>query len=88
MSSSPAPTIETADLTDPCSICAALRAVYFRVISGMAETRVRFRNGEDEEDVIYGQADKAALKTELTRQEALCAAKTNPNPPRFCFTAG
>jgi hypothetical protein len=88
VSSTPAPSLETVDMTDPCALCAALRAVYYRVLAGLAETRIRFRNGEDEEDVMYGPADKDALKIELAKQEALCAAKTTPRPPRFCFTAG
>jgi len=96
MSGSPlaAGDLTTADLSDPCQVAAALRRVYFQLVSGAQETKIRFWSGDVEEEVTFAPPNLGALSAELARQEALCAAKTNgpggsqARPPRFCATAG
>jgi hypothetical protein len=78
----------TVDLTNPCAAAALLRTAYYGLISGAAEQKIRFRNGETEEEVWFTPAKVETLRAEMLRQEAKCAAQTSGRPGRFCFTAG
>ena len=86
--------LSSADLSDPCQVAAALRRAYFRLVGGEQETRIKFWNGDVEEEVTFAPPNLGALSAELARQESLCAAKTNGpgggqnRPARFCATAG
>ncbi|MGF3022648.1 hypothetical protein ACQVP2_07450 [Methylobacterium aquaticum] len=80
--------ITMVDLTDPCAAAAALRTAYFALVSGQQEQRIRFKNGDVDEDVWFTPTKLDLLRTELSRQESLCAAKTTGRTQRFCFTAG
>lgn len=73
---------------DPCARAAALRSAYFQALSGQQEERVRFRNGDTDEDVTFVKADPITLATELAKAEAQCAALTSGRPSRFAATAG
>ena len=74
--------------TDPCARASALRSAYFRLLSGQQEERVRFRNGETDEDVTFVKADLNTLRTELTEADAQCAALSSGRPRRFAAIAG
>ena len=76
------------DWTDPCARAAALRGVYYQLLSGQQEERVRFRNGDTDEDVTFVKADLNTLRTELTEADAQCAALSSGRPRRFAATAG
>lgn len=79
---------DAVDWTDPCARAAALRCAYFRLLSGQQEERVRFRNGDTDEDVTFVKADLNVLRTELTEAESQCSALSSRRPRRFAFTAG
>ena len=80
--------LTTVDVDDPCAVAAALRRTLLSVIAGQNENRIRFKDGESEEDVTYGSANVAELRKEIARQEGLCAVVKGGRPNRFCFTAG
>lgn len=80
--------IATVDLTDPCAAAAALTTAYYALLAGQQEQRIRFRNGETEEDVWFTAAKIERLRTEMMRQQGLCQARTSGRSPRFCATAG
>ncbi|MEE7460678.1 hypothetical protein MFUR16E_04690 [Methylobacterium fujisawaense] len=79
---------DAVDWSDPCARASALRSVYYRLLSGSMEERVRFRNGDVDEDVTFVKPDMNVLRTELTEADAQCAALSSGKPRRFCFTAG
>lgn len=76
------------DPDDPCAVAKALRAALFTVLAGQNESRVRFRNGDIDEDVTYGTANIPELRKELVRQDSLCAVARGGRPARRCITAG
>lgn len=80
--------ITTVDLTNPCAAAAALTAAYYALIAGQQEQRIRFKNGDVDEDVWFTPAKADLLRTEMLRQQGLCDARTSGRPTRFCFTAG
>ena len=80
--------ITTVDLTDPCAAAAALTTAYYTLISGQQEQRIRFKNGDVDEDVWFTPANVERLRTEMLRQQGLCQAKVSGRSPRFCATAG
>lgn len=79
---------DAVDWSDPCARAKALRGAYYRLLSGSMEERVRFRNGDVDEDVTFVKPDMNVLRTELTEADAQCAALSSGKPRRFCFTAG
>lgn len=80
--------ISAVDQNDPCAVAAALRAALFTILAGQNESRVRFRNGDIDEDVTYGTANIPELRKELVRQDGLCAVSRGGRPARRCITAG
>ncbi|ACA18501.1 hypothetical protein M446_4144 [Methylobacterium sp. 4-46] len=80
--------ITTVDPTDSCAVAAALSTAYLALVAGQQELRIRFREGDVEEDVWFSQANLQTLRMEMLRQQQLCAAKTSGRSPRFCATAG
>lgn len=85
--STPAASIEEVDVNDPCALAAVLRRAYAQAVSGERETKVRFRDGESEQEVTYGPANVPALKTLLAQQEDACARQKGQHR-RFCVRAG
>lgn len=80
------------DWTDPCAKAAALRAAYYRMVSGDLESEIRTRTLDGEEMVRFQPGDIDALRSDLASAEADCAAKqaigsTPPFPKRFAITA-
>ena len=59
---------------DPCAEAERLRAIRTDLISGRAESQVRF----GDEEVRYQKGDLAELNKEIARLEALCAGETKP----------
>jgi hypothetical protein len=82
------PDITTVDVSDPCAVAAALNTAYLALVAGQQEQRIRFRNGDVEEDVWFTPPKIDLLRTEMLRQQGLCAAKISGRPARFCATAG
>lgn len=82
------PDITTVDPTDPCAVAAALSTAYLALVAGQAEQRIKFREGDVEEEVWFSQTNLTTLRVEMLRQQQLCAAKTSGRSPRFCATAG
>lgn len=82
--------------TDPnsptyqCDLAAYLREVYLRHVSGEAETLIRDRGADSEQEVRYGKMDLNLLRSELQRAEDACAASQGQvvKPRRFAITAG
>ncbi|ACL57431.1 hypothetical protein [Methylobacterium nodulans] len=79
---------DAVDWTDPCARATALRTAYFGLLSGQHEQRIRFRNGDVDEDVWFTAPKIDLLRTELADAEAQCAARSLGKPRRFAFTAG
>jgi hypothetical protein len=73
----------TIDWTDPAARLAALQAAYYALISGEKELRVRFKNGEFEQDVSFAETNLEMLKAEI--EGAKVEAST---VKRFAITAG
>ena len=53
----------------------------------IGESRADWKT-ERQGDVWFTPTKLDLLRTELSRQESLCAAKTTGRTQRFCFTAG
>lgn len=78
------------DLSDPCARAAALRAAYYTLVQGGAETMIRYRGPEGEREVRYKAPDMNTLLSELRVAETECSATTGgPNPGRrYAIRAG
>jgi hypothetical protein len=73
------------DWTDPAARLAALQAAYYALISGEKEQRVRFKNGEFEQDVSFADSNLEMLKAEIEGAKVEAATST---VKRFAITAG
>lgn len=78
------------DWTNPCARAEALRSAYYGLLSGQAETLIRYRGPEGEREVRFATIDKATLVAELRAAEAECSAKTGQpsNSRRFAIRGG
>ena len=76
------------DWTDPCARAAALREAYYRLLSGETEAQVRVRSGDVDQFVAFHATRIDALKAELMRAEAECAAAQGKPPRRFAIRLG
>ena len=76
------------DPTDPCARALALGVAYQNLLIGGQEQRIRFRNGDTEEDVTFAVPNIEKLRLEWLKAQAECAAKTSGRPARFCAIAG
>lgn len=71
------------DWSDPCAALAALRPVYYALLSGSQAETVEFANAQGAaRRVTYTKVNLAALATEIGRLDGLCAAKTTGSRPR------
>lgn len=80
------------DWDDPCARAKALRQAYFDRLAGGTAQRVRFRHGDNEQEVQTSvlQGNLAMLRQEMQRAEDECR-KLNGLPPlnrRFAIVAG
>lgn len=66
------------DWLDPCARAAALREAYFRLISGEAESQVRYKGPQGERDVTFSRAELTSLRQELAKAETECKGLTDP----------
>lgn len=58
---------------DPCYLCSVLREGLYRLMGGMAVTRVRFRNsGGGEREVAYSAGNVVGMRAEIRRLEQEC----------------
>ena len=82
--------------TDPssptyaCDMAAYLREIYMSNITGGAETLIRDRGPDSEQEVRYGKVNLDTLRAELQRWEDACAEANGQvvKPRRFAITAG
>lgn len=74
---------------DPCADYVELRAAYMALLKGASTKKVRFRNGEDERETEFNQANISALKEamETARQECM-ALNGDGRPRRFAISVG
>jgi hypothetical protein len=78
------------DFSDPCARYAALRDAYYNLISGGAETLIRYKGPEGEREVRFQAANINFLRSEMQSAQAECLALTsgvNPNR-RFAIRGG
>lgn len=83
---------EAVDWNDPCARAEALRQAYFAALTGGQLQRVRFKHGDNEQEVAYGSSatSLAALRAEMRSAEDECRA-LNGLPPvnrRFAIRGG
>ena len=72
---------------DPCAAARMLRDAYYRLVSGTAEMEVEYRaNDGVTRRLVYARADRDALRREMERFEALCAAESGIAAPRMSRT--
>lgn len=80
------------DWSDPCARAEALRKAYFEMLAGGTSTRVRFRAGDNEQEVqkAISGGSLADLRRELHKAEDECRAAQGlpPLQRRFAVTAG
>lgn len=74
---------------DPCADYVRLREAYMALLTGASTKKVRFRNGEDERETEFNQANIGALKEamETARQECM-ALNGDGRPRRFAISVG
>lgn len=83
---------EAVDWADPCARAAALRDAYYSGLGGGKVVKVRFKHGENEQEVGYSgsAASMATLRREMWSAEDECRA-TQGLPPiarRFAIRGG
>lgn len=80
------------DWTDPCARAKALRDAYYERLSGGDAQRVRFRDGDNEQEVQSSSmlGNMTALRKELWAAEDACRASLGlpPIPRRHAIRAG
>lgn len=80
------------DWSDPCARAAALKAAYHERLAGGTSSRVRFRSGDNEQEVqtSHSGASLAELKRAWWDAEDECRALQGLPPlrRRFAITAG
>lgn len=72
------------DLSDPCAVWPHLQRALYELAIGGGVVKTRF--GADE--VTFNPADREALRGEIARLKAECAAITTGRPARRAFRAG
>jgi len=58
---------------DPCQRLAALKSAYYALISGQAETLVRYKGPEGEREVRYSSGNIERLSAAIALAETECA---------------
>jgi hypothetical protein len=80
------------DWSDPCARAVALRDAYFERLQGGTQSRVRFRAGDNEQELQSGHSAQSLtdLRREMHQAEDECRASQGlaPRPRRFAITAG
>lgn len=83
---------DATDWNDPCARAAALRDAYFAALTGGQLQKVRFKHGDNEQEVAYGTSvgSIAALKKEMQTAEDECRASQGlpPISRRFAIRGG
>lgn len=83
---------DAVDWNDPCARAAALRSAYFTALSGGQTQRVRFKHGDNEQEVTFGGSvsSLATLKREMEAAEDECRASQGLPPlnRRFAIRGG
>lgn len=74
------------DYDDPCAVLDALRKARIRLAMGEQEIRIRTREGDAEQEVMFSPAKIADLDGLIRQYEALCP--TAARGPRYAITAG
>lgn len=69
------------DPIDPCAEADRLRALRTALITGQAESSIRF----DDEEVRYAKADMARLDSLIARYERECSIQQGATPKRTRF---
>ena len=71
------------DWVDPCAALAALRQVYYALLSGSQAETVEFANAHGAaRRVTYTKVNLAALASEIGRLDAACRARSPTARPR------
>lgn len=80
------------DWSDPCVRAAALKAAYYDRLAGGTSQRVRFKHGENEQEVQTSMlvSNMADLRREMREAEDECRKKQGLAPlnRRFAIVAG
>lgn len=63
------------DFTDPCAVYRALRKAKAELLLGTREVRIRFRNGDDEQEVQFAQPKAEDLDHAIAEYPGLCEAE-------------
>lgn len=78
------------DWSDPCARAGALANAYYGLLSGAKAARIRYRSGDEEQEVQYVATGMtlATLKTEMEQAQRECQRLTDPTatPRRFAIT--
>lgn len=76
---------------DPCAVLRALRKAKIELVAGMREVRIRFRNGDDEQEVQFQSAKVEELDNAIAEYTGLCQAAggdIGPQIRRFAIRFG
>lgn len=79
------------DWSDPCARYAALRDAFYNLLTAGsgAETLIRTRGPEGEQEVRYGKHDLAILQTEMNAAKVACDLSNGINTTgRYAIRAG
>lgn len=78
------------DWSDPCARAEALRKAYYEMLTTGTSTRVRFRAGDNEQEVqkAIGAGSLADLRRAMLEAEDQCRAAQGLSPRRHAVTAG
>lgn len=78
----------TPDTYDPCATFIELRTAYLAVVKGEGVRRVKFRNGDDERETEFSQANVTALKEAMDSAQRECMLQTSGRPTRSAIGIG
>jgi F420-dependent methylenetetrahydromethanopterin dehydrogenase len=70
------------DFEDPCARAKALWNAHTRRLMGEQEIKVRFRSGDDEQEVQFAQASLEEIARAAREADAECAAVNPGHKPR------
>lgn len=80
------------DWEDPCERAKALRDAYYNRLQGGTMQRVRFKHGDNEQEVqsgmMMGSLDALRRAMQDAEDECLISKGQNPRNRRFAITAG
>lgn len=82
------PTIPGDEAYDPCDAYMKMRAALQSIVSGEGVRRVRFRNGDEERETEFSQANVGELRKAMLQAQRECMEKTNGRPARHAIGIG